>query len=173
MTSLLLPVLKRLCARFPELNVFVATGSSVELYSQVSTGAIDAAIVVEPQFAVGKSCAWCALVEEPLVVVSPLEFFGRGAHELLRTEPFIRYDRSVRGGQLADKYLRDHGLRPRQRLEIDGLRQLLLWLGKALESHCCLTGHPCGNLVWRLFAYLCRNARPCVSSDLSGMNGPI
>ena len=132
MTSLLPPVLKRLYARLPELNVFVATGSSVELCSQVSTGAIDAAIVVEPQFAVGKSCAWCALVEEPLVVVSPLEFFGRGAHELLRTEPFIRYDRSVLGGQLADRYLRDHGIRPRQRLEIDGLMAVASLVGQGL-----------------------------------------
>jgi DNA-binding transcriptional LysR family regulator len=46
---------------------------------------------------------------------------GRDAHELLRTQPFIRYDRSVLGGQLADRYLRDHNIVPRQRLEIDSL----------------------------------------------------
>lgn len=121
MTSVLPPVLKRLYARYPDLNVFVATGSSVELCRQVSTGAIDAAIVVEPQFAVAKSCAWRSLVAEPLVVVAPAELAGHEAHELLRSEPFIRYDRSVLGGQLADRYLRDQGIRPRQRLEIDGL----------------------------------------------------
>ena len=40
---------------------------------------------------------------------------------MLRNEPFIRYERSVLGGQLADRYLRDHQIHPRQRLEIDGL----------------------------------------------------
>lgn len=121
MTSVLPPVLKRLYAKHPDLNVFVATGSSVELCRQVGIGAIDAAIVVEPQFAVAKSCAWVSLVAEPLVVVAPTELADREAHELLRSEPFIRYDRSVLGGQLADRYLRDQGIRPRQRLEIDGL----------------------------------------------------
>ena len=132
MTSVLPPVLKRLYARFPELNVLVATWSSVELCRQVSTGAIDAAIVVEPQFAVGKSCAWCSLVEEPLVVVAPLEMADRDAHELLRAEPFIRYDRSVLGGQLADRYLRDQGIRPRQRLEIDGLMAVAALVAQGL-----------------------------------------
>lgn len=121
MTSVLPPVLKRLYDRYPDLHVFVATGSSVELCRQVSTGAIDAAIVVEPQFAMAKSCAWVSLVAEPLVVVAPAELENRDAHDLLRSEPFIRYDRSVLGGQLADRYLRDQGIRPRQRLEIDGL----------------------------------------------------
>ncbi len=121
MTSVLPPVLKRIYDRFPELNVFVTPGASVDLCRQVGSGALDAAIVVEPQFVIAKSCEWQSLLEEPLVVVVPDRLASRDAHELLRTEPFIRYDRSVLGGQLADRYLRDQGIRPRQRLEIDGL----------------------------------------------------
>jgi DNA-binding transcriptional LysR family regulator len=93
----------------------------VDLCRQVGSGALDAAIVVEPQFAVAKTCEWRSLVEEPLIVVAPAALAGRQAHELLRSEPFIRYDRSVLGGKMADRYLRDQGIRPRQRLEIDGL----------------------------------------------------
>lgn len=121
MTSVLPPVLKRLYALLPALNVFVAPGASVDLCRKVGSGELDAAIVVEPQFAIAKGCEWCSLVEEPLVVVAPLRHLGRQAHDLLQTEPFIRYDRSVLGGQLADRYLRDQGIRPHQRLEIDGL----------------------------------------------------
>jgi DNA-binding transcriptional LysR family regulator len=121
MTSVLPPVLKRLYARYPDLQVFVAPGNSVELCRQVGSGALDAAIVVEPQFAIAKGCEWRSLVAEPLVVVAPAALAGRPAHELLRTEPFIRYDRSVLGGKMVDRYLRDQGIRPRQRLEIDGL----------------------------------------------------
>lgn len=121
MTSVLPPVLKRLYAKHPDLQVFVAPGSSVDLCRQVGSGALDAAIVVEPQFTVAKSCEWRSLVEEPLIVVAPAALAGHQAHELLRSEPFIRYDRSVLGGKLADRYLRDQGIRPRQRLEIDGL----------------------------------------------------
>jgi DNA-binding transcriptional LysR family regulator len=121
MTSILPPLLKRLYASFPELNVFVAPGASVDLCRQVASGALDAAIVVEPQFAIAKGCEWQSLVQEPLVVVAPAHLKHQDAHTLLKNEPYIRYDRSVLGGKIADRYLRDHGIRPRQRLEMDGL----------------------------------------------------
>jgi DNA-binding transcriptional LysR family regulator len=121
MTNVLPPVLKGLYARHPALKIFVAPGNSVALCRQVSSGELDAAFVVEPQFTIGKNCEWRSLVEEPLVVVAPAALAGGDAHALLASQPFIRYDRAVLGGQLADRYLRDHGIRPQQRLEIDGL----------------------------------------------------
>ena len=132
MTSVLPPVLKGLYAKHPALNVFVTPGHSVELCRQVSSGELDAAFVVEPQFTIGKNCAWRSLVEEPLVVVAPVACAGADAHALLRTEPFIRYDRTVLGGQLADRYLRDNGIRPQQRLEIDGLMAVAALVAQGL-----------------------------------------
>jgi DNA-binding transcriptional LysR family regulator len=121
MVSVLPPVLKLLYDKHPELKIFVRVGASIDLCNQVGSGDLDAAIAVEPQFAIGKGCEWKALVEEELVVIAPAALAQRDAHDLLQNEPFIRYDRTVLGGQLADRYLRDHGIRPRQRLEIDGL----------------------------------------------------
>ena len=132
LTNVMPPVLKRLYDRFPDLAVFVAPGNSVELCRQVTAGALDAAIVVEPQFAIGKGASWQMLLEEPLVVVAPAALAHRGAHELLASEPFIRYDRSVLGGQLADRYLRDHGIAVRQRLEMDGLMAVAALVGQGL-----------------------------------------
>jgi DNA-binding transcriptional LysR family regulator len=115
-------LMKRLFAQHPDLSISVTPGYSPDLFGKVVAGEIDAAIVVEHQVGIPKSCAWQVLLEEPLVVVahngiSP----SREAHEILRTEPFLRYDRRVWGGRLAERYLREHGIRPRQRLEIDGL----------------------------------------------------
>ena len=121
MTSVLPPVLKRFYDLYPSLSVFVTPGSSVELCRQVGAGELDAAVVVQPQFSLAKTCRWQSLMEEILVVVAPAAMAGRDPLELLRTQPFIRYDRSVLGGQLADRYLRDHGISPHQRLEIDSL----------------------------------------------------
>jgi DNA-binding transcriptional LysR family regulator len=132
MTGMLPPLLRRLYDRYPELSVFVAPGSSVELCRQVATGALDAAIVVEPQFAISKGCEWSLLVEERLVVVAPRHLQDRSAHQLLTDEPFIRYDRSVLGGQLADRYLRDHGIVVRQRLEIDSLMAIAAFVDQRL-----------------------------------------
>lgn len=121
MTSVLPPVLKRFYDLYPSLSVFVTPGSSVELCRQVGAGELDAAVVVQPQFSLAKTCRWQSLMEEILVVVAPAAMAGHDPLELLRTQPFIRYDRSVLGGQLADRYLRDHGISPHQRLEIDSL----------------------------------------------------
>ena len=63
---------------------------------------------------------------------APAALAQRDAHELLASEPFIRYDRSVLGGQLADRYLRDHGIAVRQRLEMDGLMAVAALVGQGL-----------------------------------------
>jgi DNA-binding transcriptional LysR family regulator len=132
MTSLLPSVLQRVYAAYPDVTIFVEPGSSVELCRKVGAGELDVAIVVEPQFAVPKTCDWYALIEEPLVVVAPRAMGGRNAHDLLQSEPFIRYDRSVLGGRLADRYLRDHNIHPRLRLEIDGLLAIAALVDKGL-----------------------------------------
>ncbi|ALK34786.1 LysR family transcriptional regulator [Burkholderia plantarii] len=132
MVSVLPSVLQRVYAAYPDLKLFVEPGASVELCRKVGTGELDVAIVVEPQFTIPKTCEWRSLTEEPLVVVAPARLAGRDAHELLRGEPFIRYDRAVLGGQLAERYLRDHDLHPRQRLEIDGLLAIAALVDKGL-----------------------------------------
>ncbi len=121
LTSVLPPILKRLYETRSEMSVFVTPGASIELCRRVGVGELDAAIVVEPQFALAKSCEWHVFTEEPLVLVAHSSMAGREAHALLREEPYIRYDRSVLGGQLAERYLRDQDIHPKQRLEIDGL----------------------------------------------------
>ncbi len=132
MVSLLPSLLQRVYAAYPGFRIFVEPGASVELCRKVGTGELDIAIVVEPQFTIPKTCEWRILTEEPLVVVAPASMAGRDAHELLRAEPFIRYNRSVLGGQLVERYLRDHDLHPRQRLEIDGLLAIAALVDKGL-----------------------------------------
>lgn len=122
MTSVLPPVLRRLYDKHPALKIFVTPGSSIELCRKVGIGELDAAIVIEPQFSIAKGCEWDILFKEPLVVVVPKRLANsKDPHELLRTEPFIRYDRAVLGGQLADRYLRDNNIHPLERLEVDGI----------------------------------------------------
>lgn len=114
-------VLKGLYARHPQLAVHIGLGSSVQLCSRIAAGELHAAFVLEPQFALPKTCEWVPLVQEPLVLVAPRALAHHDPMALLAREPFIRYDRVSLGGQLVDRFLRDHGLRPRQRMEIDNL----------------------------------------------------
>lgn len=132
LTNVLPPILKRVYRLHPEASLFVTPDASIELCRKVATGDLDAAIVVEPQFAVAKHCVWQKFMEEPLLVIAPAHLKGRDAHDILLSEPFIRYDRSVYGGQLADRYLRDQGLHPRQRLEINSLASIAVMVHEGL-----------------------------------------
>jgi len=132
LTNILPPLLKQVYARYPAASLFVVPGASVELCRKVADGELDAAIVVEPQFPMPKTCTWQPFIEEPLVVVAHVEHKGQDAHHLLRTQPFIRYDRNILGGQLADRYLRDHQIFPTQRLEIDSLSSIVSLVAEGL-----------------------------------------
>lgn len=131
-TGVLPPILHRLYAAHPALKVHVTYGSSVDMCRRVAAGELDAAIVVEPPFAVAKACEWQPLGKQPLVVLAPAALAGRDPHELLRTEPFIRYDRSTNAGQMVDRYLRDHGIRPQERLEVDGIQAVAAIVAQGL-----------------------------------------
>ena len=132
LTTVLPPVLRRMYRQRPDLSVSVVSNASTELCRMVAAGELDAAVVVEPQFAIPKTCEWRPLMDEPLVVVAPRKLARRDAHDLLRGEPFIQYDRSVLGGQLAARYLRQHGITPRTRLEINGLMSIAAMVDQGL-----------------------------------------
>src|SRR5690606_22375347 len=55
LTNVLPPLLKRVYEQYPGTSIFVRPGASVELCHKVANGELDAAIVVEPQFAVPKN----------------------------------------------------------------------------------------------------------------------
>lgn len=131
--STLLPkALSPFYARYPMLSVFIEPGTSSHLYHQVTSGMLDAAIIVQPQFAIPKGFEWQLLVEDVLTVLAPVAMKHRAPHEIIETEPFLRYDRSTWGGRMADKYLRKHNLVPKERLEIDGAAAIAVMVAEGL-----------------------------------------
>lgn len=151
LTNVLPRILKRLYDIYPNASIFVTPGASIELCRKVASGELDAAIVVEPQFTVPKTCEWHAFMDEPLVVVAPESMKHEDPHHLLATQPFIRYDRSVYGGQLADRYLKDHDIRPKQRLEIDGVLAIAALIHEGLGVSLI----PDWSATWKSLAIAC------------------
>src|SRR5690606_6848886 len=121
LTTHLPALLDPFCSRHPEISVQVQYDPSDALCGKVHAGQLDAALIIEPSFAIPKNCEVLTLQEESLVVIAPLSYEGGEAHDLLTTAPFIRYHRSSPSGKLVDRYLKDHKLHPRQRIEIDSL----------------------------------------------------
>jgi DNA-binding transcriptional LysR family regulator len=132
LTGLLPPVLRRLYERHPKLELYIEPGTSSHLYNGVTSGKLDAALIVEPQFTLPKACEWQVLAKEPLCVLAPVSMAGRDPLEVLAAEPFIRYDRAMWGGRLADRYLRERHIRPRERIEIDALSAIAVLVHQGL-----------------------------------------
>jgi DNA-binding transcriptional LysR family regulator len=132
LTGMLPDILARMVARFPGIQVFIKPGYSPELHRAVESGELDAAIVLQAPFALPKTCDWELLREEPLVVLAPASMAHRDPHELLATEPLIRYDRGQWGGRQADHYLRAAGITPRERFELNALNAIAVMVDRGL-----------------------------------------
>jgi len=132
LTGILPDILVRMVARFPLINVFIKPGYSPELYRAVESGELDAAIVLQAPFALPKTCSWQLLREEPLVVLAPESMAGADPHELLATQPFIRYDRNQWGGHQVNQYLHTVGIKPRERFELNALNAIAVMVDRGL-----------------------------------------
>jgi len=125
-------LLCRFAAAYPQIELRVSRDNSTDLYNKVLAGQIDAAITSHPSFTIPKSLAWVLLREEPFVVLTPTSMPHGHPHKILAAEPFLRLDRHVYAGQLIDAYLRKAGIRPNERLEIDGPEAIAMMVERGL-----------------------------------------
>jgi DNA-binding transcriptional LysR family regulator len=116
----------------PQIDLRVVRNNSTELYYKLINSEIDAAVTSHPPFAIPKVYEWSLLWEEPFVVLTPASMPERDPHDILATEPFLRLDRRVYAGQLIDDYLRKAGIRPIERLEIDGPEAIAILVDRGL-----------------------------------------
>ncbi|MBN8943193.1 MAG: LysR family transcriptional regulator [Rhizobiales bacterium] len=132
LTGMMPAILSSLAAAHPQIEIYIVPGVSVELYHQVVSGDLDAAIIVQPPFAIPKACDWQTLNEEPLVVLTPAGMPAQTPHRILATQPFIRYDRNHWGGQIVDRYLRQARIHPQERFELDALDAIAAMVDRGL-----------------------------------------
>lgn len=122
--GLLPPLLRRWMRAYPDIPIYIEPGTSATLLVRVMSGDLDAAIVVHPAFDLPKTCAWRLLREEPLILLTHSSLPVEDPLAIVAHEPFIRYDRNVVGGKMADEYLRAHSVRPKVNFELDGIEHI-------------------------------------------------
>lgn len=131
-TSMLPDVLSRMVDDYPRLEIYVKPGTSVELYQSVLNADIDAALMVEPPMTIPKALEWETVRHERMILIAPAAMAKRSPLDLLRNEPFIRYDRNHWGGRLADTCLQQLGVRPLERFELDSLSGIAVLVSRGL-----------------------------------------
>lgn len=132
LTGIMPPVLRTWAARYPHIEIYIEPAPTTLLYSKVLAGELDGALLVHPLFALPKYCVWRDLRREPLVLVTPADMAVRDPLAVIAREPYIRYDRSVVGGRMADDYLRARDLRPHVRFELDGIDSIAKLVSEGL-----------------------------------------
>lgn len=118
--------------KYPQVELRMTRTTSSDLYQRVLDGDLDAAIMAEPPFAIPKTCDWRLLWEQPLVLLAPASASVRDPHRMLRTEPFIRIERTTWAGHLIDGYLRRAGIQPRERFELSGIDLIAVLVDRGL-----------------------------------------
>jgi DNA-binding transcriptional LysR family regulator len=131
-TSLLPAIIRDITAIYPEVKCLIFAANSVYLHQLVTEGALDAAIIVEPPFGVSKIENFLTLSEEKFCLIAPQNAPSRDAHELLASQPYIRYDRKHWGGRLADAYLKENKIAPQERVELDALEAIAMMVNMGL-----------------------------------------
>lgn len=132
MTGIVPGALALLDRKHKNINVHLVLGNSDELGTKVVNNQLDAAFVAEPRTAIPKSCGWCVLREEPLVMLAPAGLKVTDPNATLRSEPFIRYDLNAAGGRLVESYLKKHKIAPKERFELYGLYAIAVLVSRGL-----------------------------------------
>lgn len=132
LTGIFPTLLKRWVARHPHIGIYIEPASTTLLYERVLNGHLDAAVLVHPLFDLPKTCDWQGLREERLVLLTPADTMVRDPLETAASEPFIRYDRNVVAGKLADEYLAAQGVHPKVRFELDGIESIAKLVSEGL-----------------------------------------
>jgi DNA-binding transcriptional LysR family regulator len=118
-------VVTEMKAEHPHLDVKLFTGKAQALSPQVEAGEIDAAIIIEVSGKTPVSLSWTPLYSEPLVVVCGRDTAPESASELLRSRPFLRFDRAQRTGALIERGLRHNRLSVNEFLELNSLEVIV------------------------------------------------
>ena len=125
---LLPPLLGRMRARYPELELIVVTGNAPEIAAAVSANELDVALVTLP--VTGRQLQVTPLLLDPLVAVGPpaQAWPGRGAltAAVLARHPLIVYERVI------DGWFRRGGVRPRIVMELGNEEAIKKLVGAGL-----------------------------------------
>ena len=138
--------LAALRGEYPNLHIRIVPGLSADLVPLVEQAYLDAAIISSPPMSYAHM-QFRAFVEEPYVLLAPVETVSDDPTELLGTLPFIRFNRRAWVGQQVDGWLRRHKIRVNETMELDTLETIssMVYYGLGVSivpQRCVPAPHP-------------------------------
>src|SRR5262245_21489147 len=131
---LLPPVLRRLRARYPALELVIVTGNSTEIAAAVAANQLDLAVVTLPISA--RALAADPLCVDPLVAIAPAGREWRRRAPLTPAElarhPLILYERGGTIRRVIDEWFRKGGATPHVAMELGNAEAIKKLVGAGL-----------------------------------------
>ena len=103
---------------FPQLGVRIRPGLTGSLLTEIERGHLDAAIVTKPHM-MPVGLTFRELTQEPMELIAAHQEAGDDPIELLRSRPFIRFNRSAVVGTLIDNWILSKRIRVTETMELD------------------------------------------------------
>lgn len=123
--SFMVEAIKRFREGLPGWRVRVVPGVSLNLLAKVDAGELDVVVMLRPPFALPSELTWRTLLAEEFVLMVPQALAGQPWRTLLKTQPFVRYDRASFGGRLVDRFLKKSRIAVDEVVELDELQGIV------------------------------------------------
>ena len=105
-------------SKFPNLGLHIRPSLTATLLAEIKRGHLDAAIISKPhQMPAG--VVFRELAREPMQLITSLEEQGNDPITILKTQPFIRFDRTAVVGALIDNWILSHRIQVHETMELD------------------------------------------------------
>ncbi|MFT4916945.1 MAG: DNA-binding transcriptional LysR family regulator [bacterium] len=118
LTGLTPQAMARLTSKFPDLGLHIRPGLTETLLTDIERRTLDAAIITKPHL-MPVDILFCELAQEPLELIAAVEETEDDPITLLKSRPFIRFNRNAVLGALIDNWLRSKQLRVSEMMELD------------------------------------------------------
>lgn len=118
LTGLTPKAMSTLKSKFPEIRLHIRPGLTGSLFLDVERGILDAAIVIKPNL-MPSGLNFRELAKEPMQLITSVDEVELDPLKLLRSQPYIRYDRSTVVGTLIDNWISSKRIQISEAMELD------------------------------------------------------
>ena len=113
---------------YPALDIKLFSGMSADFVTRVERGELDAAVTTLPPRVLPAALKWTSLYSEPMVLIVPTRphfALTDDPFEILRSAPFLRFDRSTWTGDLVTRVLSRARVAVNEGLEVNSVEAIV------------------------------------------------
>jgi DNA-binding transcriptional LysR family regulator len=118
LTGLVPQAMAALKSKFPQIGLHIRPGLTSTLLAEIERGNLDAAITTKPHV-LPSGVVFRELAQEPMQLIAAMEEPGDDPVALLKTRPFIRFDRTAVVGALIENWILSKRIQVNEMMELD------------------------------------------------------